>query len=290
MADVEQKLRAKLKLPAGLIARSEVRKMAPASAMNNVVPAAPGRAVRGPRDTSRQDQKRLTSGRPNSRTIPSEPSCGSPRLPVSESWFSGGSPRLSVGGSWTSSPAAKRLFSDMGFTGCGKIMIGIVSGHRLSVVPKMAAALPLLCCRRPERRPQVEAIERRIASFLVVRFAAHMPSAERKERYVNLYGTTKSRCPDTTQDSTPFSRDLFSPGHSRGPALKRRQNHTDDLEGFKAFARLKVGHFHLESSLHSEHYNDTLDITSTKRPAGGGRIHVRPDNSSGVIPKARSTP
>ena len=282
MADVEQKLRAKLKLPAGLIARSEVRKMAPASAMNNVVPAAPGRAVRGPRDTSRQDQKRLTSGRPNSRTIPSEPSCGSPRLSVEESR--------------TSSPAAKRLFSDMGFTGCGKIMIGIVSGHRLSVVPKMAAALPLLCCRRPERRPQVEAIERRIASFLVVRFAAHMPSAERKERYVNLYGTTKSRCPDTTQDSTPFSRDLFSPGHSRGPALKRRQNHTDDLEGFKAFARLKVGRFHhrdFEPPLCSDHYTCRLNGASSKHPAGGGRIHAHQEKSSArswLIPKARSTP
>jgi len=35
--------------------------------------------------------------------------------------------------------------------------VGVVSGYRLSVVPQTTAAPHLPCCRRPKRRPKVEA-------------------------------------------------------------------------------------------------------------------------------------
>ena len=98
MASLEQELRAKLKLPTGLIERSEN----PRKVENSKGPAVSDRVFRSSRQASPSNPKHS-----NRSPRGSEASGGNPELRARRSRDSGGSPRLPVGGSWTSSPAAK---------------------------------------------------------------------------------------------------------------------------------------------------------------------------------------
>src|SRR5437868_3783330 len=121
MAALEQELRAKLKLPTGLIERSEN----PRKVENSKGPAVSDRVFRSSRQASPSNPKHsnrsprgseASGGSPELRARRSRDSGGSHELRARRSRDSGGSPRHPVGGSWTSSPAARRHPFEMGFS------------------------------------------------------------------------------------------------------------------------------------------------------------------------------
>jgi probable rRNA maturation factor len=263
MAALEQKLRAKLKLPLGLIARASSSKVVRA----NVEPAAPGRVFRGVRKRTSGEKtlrKSTSSAAPSQDQLRNRSSLPAQRQRIAKkrSPSAVGAPDFRSGGAGLPGQRKTNVYLKMGFTGCGKILWrfdwfeGIVAPESQPEGPHSPS--PRCVSRGVRRRTECEP-EGRYSFFAhliddpyqtgMPPFGLKFPESANPMPHANgLRECRASRSPSilpSTFVSKTFLCRLFSLGQPSRPALKRVIYRRSSSQGLKALPpRVKVGASH----------------------------------------------